>query len=275
MTDQPHEAPPPFASESEMRRHVERAAVALMCDSTETWCVFEQQSLGNRIADVVLARIDVEAMRQRQLCFPKRALSPLEIRTAHLARTDRPISRTTLSRHLRVSQRSANAAIASLTKAGVFELRQTDRAQLRHQLPKVFTRLVSIEVKLADASKALIQARQHSLSVDSANVYFDGAFRSRFAGKIEGFVKSGIGLVAVTNGSPRPEVLAQSVRNRHFTRTSKAVSGERLIATLLATDVRPLPESRLPNASALNARQSGPWILGPDSNSARQLIAGW
>ncbi|MGH3428603.1 MAG: hypothetical protein ACRDQZ_13715, partial [Mycobacteriales bacterium] len=91
-----------FPSESAMQTSLRRAAVSIFCTAGEPWVMLDEHQIHSRIPDLVLARVDTEALAERIDGGWGRALRPTELRALRALRPDRGRSLASAAEAMRV-----------------------------------------------------------------------------------------------------------------------------------------------------------------------------
>lgn len=179
-------------------------------------CLFEVPSTAG-IPDIVFLRYDIAALRDRH----DRAFivdSP-DVKTM-LALTDRRSGRRgidlpALSQRVAIGERHLrNVILPRLTEGGHVS-RDGGFWRPTHSYRSLATRIVTIEAKLRDWRKGLMQASRHRLAADAAWVAIDAAAASPAVKAGDWFETYGVGLAVVSvDGTVRPRVRPTTERRR-------------------------------------------------------------
>jgi hypothetical protein len=250
------------------------AAEAICRNGREPWIALEQHQVHSRIADLVMARIDLEALEQRLDGSWLRALNESELRALRSLRTDRGTSLATLAARIRASQDRARRVVGRLVTDSFVDKTMTGSYARIAPVRPIVDRVVSFEAKRSDARGAFLQARAHGHFADRCFVACDAAFANRFQSDRASYRAEGVGLIALSAHDESFEVLWPAGRSRLWHALGLALSAERTLAQLLGVEAKPLPETRLPGAGALIDHQAGPQLLGRLSSRTRRLLDG-
>ena len=168
-----------FPSESAMQTSLRRAAVSIFCTAGEPWVMLDEHQIHSRIPDLVLARIDTEALAERIEGGWGRALSPTELRALRALRPDRGRSLTSAAEEMRVGPDRARETLHRLVVDAFVERTPSGGHRRLAPVRPVVDRVIAIEAKRSDLGRAFSQARAHSACADVSVVAFDLVYRSR------------------------------------------------------------------------------------------------
>ncbi len=265
----PRQSSPPapvraFRTEAEMLPQLRVAATSIWVDGapTETWVLLEEQILHSRIADLVLVRIDVEAVRVRVEGGWLRPLRLNELRALDGLRADRGTSVHAVARRMRVEPASAGQVLGGLTRDGFIARDASASYRRLASVSAIAQRVVSFEAKREDPRGALLQARAHRAWANETYVACDATFCKRFDALRAQYASLGIGLFELSPSDWRR--VLRSKPQRRANRLEASLIGERALARLLGEPGRDRPERRLPHGRRLSA-ESEPVIAGPDA----------
>jgi hypothetical protein len=103
-----------FPSEGAMQTSLRKASVSIYCQAGEPWVILDEHQIHSRIPDLVLARIDTEALAERINGGWGRALSPTELRALRALRPDRGRSLASAAEEMRVGPERARETLHRL-----------------------------------------------------------------------------------------------------------------------------------------------------------------
>ncbi len=213
------------------------------------WLALRECEWLTRIPDVVLARIDEQALVDRLGESEPRPLNETEIRVLRRLRSDRPTRFDTLVGSFPYTKVHLQRVVRDLKRSGfVHEDQRGGLVRGRHAR-SVADRLISVEVKVSAWRPALVQARAHQQAAHAAYVAFGFEYAHRFTKASAHFEKLGVGLLEVDEAHA---VTTRVAARRHPRRDPAAswFAAEQVLNSLLGRDVRQLPETRLPGAAA-------------------------
>lgn len=262
-----------FPSEAAMTPALQAAAEALCCEDREPWVVLEQHQVHSRIADLVMARIDIEALERRLTGSWLRALNEVELRALRSLRPDRGTTLETLASRMRLSPTQTRRVVRRLISDAYVECTQTGSYARVAPVRPIVNRIVSFEAKRSDARSALLQARAHGQFADQCYVACDAHFARRFKAERASYRIEGIGLVALSAASDDFEVLWRAGRSRLWHVLGFALSAERTLQRLLGAAPKQLPETRLPGDRVVIGSQAEPRLLGRLPSVTAQLLS--
>ena len=238
------------------------AAEAICVDGRGPWIALPQHQVHSRIADLVMARIDPEALEARLGGDWLRSLNASELQAMRSLRRDRGTSLGTLAERMRAPEERVRRIVSRLVaQAYVDKTASGSYARLAPVRP-IVDRIVSFEAKLYDAHGAYLQARAHGHFAHCSYVACDAACASRFKRRRASYRAEGIGLLALSAADDSFEQLWPAGRNRLWHVLGQALSAERTFARLLGISPTALPETRLPNGRAWSDRQVRPQLVG-------------
>ncbi len=241
------------------------AATTLWVDAapTDTWLLLEEQLLHSRIADLVLVRVDVDAVRARIEGGWLRPLRLNELRTLNALRPDRPTSVGTVAARVRVEPASAARVLRGLADDGFIAEDAVGGYRRLATVRAIAQRVVSFEAKREDPRGALLQARAHRAWADETYIACDARYTERFDALREQYSRLGVGLFEVSPTGWRRVLRSQAKRRSN--RLEASLMGERALARLLGAPSMDRPERRLPHGHRLS-EDSEPIIEGPDAD---------
>jgi hypothetical protein len=259
-----------FIAESDMLPQLAAAATALWVerDPSSTWVLLEEQTIHSRIADLVLVRLDLNAIRARQAGDWLRPLRLNELRTLRALRPDRPTSLASIAGATRLEQDNVLRLLRRLLLDEFVSQVAPRRYQRLAPAAPLVARVVSFEAKRSDARKALGQARAHRVWANETYVGFDGHHAGRFLSVRDGFAGSGVGLIRLDPDRWKLQLRARSRRSP--SRLESAIMGEQVLGRLLGAPAADRPELRLPHGHRLSS-ESEPVIAGPNPSWLSRL----
>jgi hypothetical protein len=241
-----------------------RAVCDLWVSESEahTWLVLEEQLLHSRIADLLLVRMDIEAIRARVDGGFGRPLALNELRLLRAMRPDRATSLAVVATQARMPEARAVAGLRRLASDGF--VHREARGFYRRLVPvrPLAPRVITFEAKRSDPRGALTQARAHRMWANEAYVAFDAQYAARFRAMQPQYARAGIGLLELS-----PVSWDRVLRSRPQSRARRletALVGERVLGRLLGLPAGDRPERRLAHGARLSA-ESPPLLIGPGS----------
>jgi DNA-binding MarR family transcriptional regulator len=261
LSESPASVEPSFRTEAEMLPQLRAAATALWVDAAprETWVLLEEQLLHNRIADLVLVRVDVEAVRARLEGGWLRPLRLNELRVLNALRPDRPASVRAVAQRVRVEPASVAKILRRLAGDGFIAREAAGGYRRLATVRAIAQRVISFEAKREDPRGALLQARGHRAWADETYIACDARYTERFDALREQCIRVGVGLFEVSPTGWR-RVLHSHPRRRS-NRLEASLIGEGALARLLGAPAMDRPERRLPHGHRLSA-ESEPIVEG-------------
>jgi hypothetical protein len=260
-----------FRSESEMIAWVARHVSTVCSANGDSWVLLPQYQADTRIPDLVAARLDPHALKERMSMGLIRALTRSEIAVVRRLRLDRATGARTVALHVAMAPQSVLRILRSLEGDGYVTRAQSGGYVRTYPLRRLVTKYVSVEAKLSDWRAALAQAAAHGTFADERYVAFDAAYSRRFLKAKEMFATMGVGLIAVDAGTGTcAELLCPNQTRTDF--VSRAHADERVLSALLNEQTRPLPETRLPGAVAPSASTMAPSLLGAACETVALLL---
>jgi hypothetical protein len=245
-----------------MRDVLLRASISLFCKRGEPWVLLDEHQIHSRIPDLVLARIDTEALSDRIKGGWDRALSPTELRALRALRPDRGRSLTSAANEMRVGQDRARETLHRLVADTFVERTASGSYARRAPVRPVVDRVVMIEAKRSDLSRAFRQARAHSAFADVSVVAFDLAYKHRAERCHELYARQKIGLLGLSAADGSWDYMLPGRRSPLIVALGRALTGERTLARLRGQVVRRLPQTRLPGGSPASDYPAVPVIVG-------------
>lgn len=262
-----------FLNEASMLPCVADFLADSLRSSGATWVLLGQHRAESRIPDLVLARVDFDALEERLSGRQSRMLTRSEIALTRCLRTDRPTALETAAKRVFMAPASAMRILRQLEEAGYVSRARSGGYVRSFPLRPIARQYISVEAKRSDWRRALTQAVAHTSFATRCYVAFDAAYSTRFLKARRSFETSGIGLLGIDATPDRCcEVLAAaSHRTDHI---SRALADERLLGALRQDVATVLPETRLPNAVAPIEDQVTPRLLGAAGRSLERLLLG-
>ena len=242
--------------------------------ANEPWIALEQHQVHSRIADLVMARINLDGLQQRLDGSWLRALNESELRALRSLRPDRGTSLTTLAARMRAPEDRARRVVSRLVTDSFVDKTMTGSYARVAPVRPIVDRVISFEAKRSDASGAFLQARAHGLFADRCYVACDAAYAHRFDATRARYRAEGIGLVELSASDDTFQVRWPAGRSPLWHVLGLALSAERTLARLLGVAARPLPETRLPGAVVATDCREKPRLLGRLPNVTRHLLRG-
>ena len=263
-----------FPSESAMQTSLRRAAVSIFCTAGEPWVMLDEHQIHSRIPDLVLARIDTEALAERIEGGWGRALSPTELRALRALRPDRGRSLTSAAEEMRVGPDRARETLHRLVVDAFVERTPSGSYARLAPVRPVVDRVIAIEAKRSDLGRAFSQARAHSACADVSVVAFDLVYRSRAEKFRDLYAEEKIGLLGLSAADEPWEYVLPGRRSRLVAALGRALAAERTLARLLGGPVRKLPQTRLPSGSPASDYPTQPLLLGSVPRGLQRSLLG-
>ena len=263
-----------FPSEGAMQTSLRRASVSIFCQTSEPWVMLDEHQIHSRIPDLVLARINIQALAERINGGWGRALSPTELRALRALRPDRGRSLASAAEEMRVGPDRARETLHRLVVDTFVERTPSGSYARRAPVCPVVDRVVAIEAKRSDLGRAFSQARAHSAYADISVVAFDLAHRGRAERCRDLYSKEKIGLLGLSAADESWEYLLPGSRSRLVAALGRALAAERTFARLLGGSVRRLPQTRLPSGSPVSDYPTQPLLLGSVPRGLRRSLPG-
>jgi hypothetical protein len=250
-----------------------RAAIEGWAVGRGAWLLLDEHQADSRIADVVLARIDSEALEERLSRDNVRPLCRSEIVLLRSMRADCGTSENLLTGRMAVSSTTVRRIIRPLEAEGYLEKTATGAFRRLYAPRPIVSRFVSFEAKRSDWRSALAQAAAHRLFANESYVACDSEYVGRFNRASAYFKTAGIGLCSVDIESGKVTRVLSAARARPIDPVSVALSNEQVLRMLLGSETRQLPQTRLPSAGAQSACRAALMSVGQCSRSLAHLLA--
>jgi len=237
-----------FQNETVMIPPLVAAATRRWTRDGNPWVVLREHQSDSRISDVVLAHLELDALRSRLNVGCARPLSRPQLVVLRAVRCDCGTSARALASRLRGQEKTVQKTLHSLEQLGYLERHVSGSYRRRLGLRPIASRFISIEAKRSDWRAALAQAAAHTRFANESYVAFDAAYSTRFRKAQRHFEAMGIGLLALDADTGE---LVQVTAARAHLRTnplSVAMACEQMLATL--HNPTRLPQTTLPNVSA-------------------------
>jgi hypothetical protein len=261
-----------FRTEADMLPQLATAVLNRFSMAGGQWLVIDEHLVASKIPDLLVARVNVEILRARVDLGLIRPLTATQITLLRSLRTDRAASDDLIASATRVGLETVRRNLRTLLADGyVIQPRAKVYRRATVAVP-LFDRVVTIEAKLRDWRRALVQARAHRAFANETYVAFDSRYEERFLRSAQAFESSGVGLIAVESGNGTTRWITRSRPHRRTDPVSVALAGEQLLAQLQGQSLTPLPQSRLPGAAALSAHRGQHRSLGRYSRTLRRLL---
>jgi hypothetical protein len=262
-----------YPDEASMIEPLRAAVVAGWTRETDPWLVLTEHRAETRIPDLVLARLNEEAVAERLDAGCRRPLARPELVAMLGLRRD---SGTTIDKLGARTFRTPGAlrkTLRSLEREGFVDRTSTGAWRAVVHVQPLVSRFVSFEAKRSDWRRALAQACAHRLFANEAYVAFDPSFASRFERGLGYFKTSGVGLLSL---GPEPQAVKRILRGRRgrpLDAVSAMLAGEEVWGRLLGLAPKPLPQTRLPGAAAPTERQAGSTRVADHSRRLAPLLS--
>jgi len=260
-----------FLGEAPMIPHLRELALRKLTLYDENWAALTEHQVGTRIPDLVLARLDLEAISDRIANALTRTLTATEVRVVRATRTDSGTSISKIAQSVPVSLDHLMRLTSRLVDEGFLET--TAYGFIRSpSIRPIVSRLISFEAKRSDWKKAYLQARAHREFAHETYVAFDATYETRFQRAIDHYSSAGIGLVSVSAHGESTRLLVRSRPSRQRLTRAMAWVAETIWERLLRGRTRPLPQTRLPNGGVPSADQEEVLLVGPRPKSLEKLL---
>lgn len=246
-----------------MQEGLNHAAASIFCSPEELWVLVNEHQIHSRIPDLVVARIDPEALQQRLLGGWGRALGPTELRAFRALRPDRGRTLGSVARQVGVGEGRAREILSRLVADSFVECTLAGSYARRAPVRPILDRVISIEAKRSDLIGAFSQARANSAFADVSLVAFDSVYRHRAEAIQQAYAREGIGLLALSASDGSWEYLQRPRRSALIAALGRALTAERTLSRLLGVALKQLPQTRLPGGFHANVRPAAPRLLGP------------
>jgi hypothetical protein len=147
------------------------------------WILLSQHHAESRIPDLVLARVNSEALEERLAGGQTHMLSRSEIALVRCLRADRPTSLETAAKRVYMAPASALRVLRLLEAEGYVSRARSGGYVRTLALRPLAREYVSVEAKRSDWRRALVQAVAHTSFATRCYVAFDVAYASVNAGR--------------------------------------------------------------------------------------------
>lgn len=252
---------------------IERIACRLWPADREVWLLLNEHSVYSHVPDLVAARLDIEALRDRVEGHWIRGLNQREIGAMRALRVDRGSRIEAVATRMRVAVNQARMVLRGLVRDGYVERTEAGSYARVAPIRPILSRVVSFEAKRMDARGALLQARAHTMFVDAAYVVCDRHFRRRFDALIGAYARERVGLIALDSGGSDFELILRAARASLRDVVLHALGTERALARLFDPTTRETNERRLPTVSGVSGLRTAPVLVGDGAKSVRDLLA--
>lgn len=236
-----------------------------------TWILVQEHEVTDRIADLMLARIDVPALEAR-LATWERPLTLSEVRILRCLRLGSGATPAAVGRRVRITPERARQLLLGLERQGLVVRTKAGAFRRRQRLQPAVRGVTTFELKRQDWRGALVQARAHQAFADRAYVVFD-AIASVFSRNLARYEVLGIGLLSFCASTRSIEERAPSRISDLRDNTLAILNSERVLARLLGFTTTRLPQASLPSAAAGSGHRVPPTIVGPGSRRLEHLLS--
>lgn len=260
-----------FRSESEMLQDFVSAASSKFVAGAATWILVQEHEVTDRIADLMLARVDVPALEAR-LATWERPLTLSEVRILRCLRLGSGATPAAVGRRVRITPERARQLLLGLERQGLVARTKAGAFRRKGRLQPAVRGVTTFELKRQDWRGALVQARAHQAFADRAYVVFD-AIASAFSRNLARYEVLGIGLLSFCAATRAIEERAPSRTSDLRDNTLAILNSERVLARLLGFTATRLPQASLPSAAAGSGHRVPPTILGPGSRRLEHLLS--
>jgi hypothetical protein len=264
-----------FATEASMLPALIETVVPRWRQHPGPWVLLTEQQTESRIPDLVLARVDVDAISERLSAELERPLTRTELLAVQFAKPDRPASSNLLARRMMVTERHAKRLLRRLAADGFLSATASGSFRRNPALRRIITRLVTFELKREDWRGALVQAATHRQFAHVAYVVCDQRFCRRFATNASSYRGSGVGVLSLDGETRQLRSIVPARANRNIDRLAFNVAGEEIWKMLRRLPVRRLRQTTLPNVAAPIVDRAPRLLAAPHSRTrARSRGAG-
>lgn len=263
----------PFAREADMMPAIQRIASDLWSADREVWLLLNEHSVYSHVPDLVAARLDIEALRDRIEGRWIRGLNQREIGAMRALRPDRGSRIEAVAARMRVAVDHARLVLRNLLRDGFVERTEAGSYARVAPIRPILSRVVSFEAKRMDARGALLQARAHTMFVDAAYVVCDRHHRHRFDALIDAYARERVGLIALDAGGCDFELVLRATRASLRDVVLHTLGTERALARLFDPTTRETNERRLPTVSEVAGLRTAPVLIGDGARAVRDLLA--
>lgn len=236
-----------------------------------TWILVQEHSVTDRIADLMLARIDVPVLEAR-LATWERPLTLSEVRILRCLRLCSGATPAAVARRVRITPDRARQLLLGLERQGLVARTKAGAFRRLGRLQPAVRGVTTFELKRQDWRGALVQARAHQAFADRAYVVFD-AIASAFARNLASYEMLGIGLLSFCATTRSIEERAPSRTSDLRDNTLAILNSERVLARLLGFTATRLPQASLPGAAGLIGDREPPKLVGPGSKRLAHLLS--
>jgi len=243
-----------------MLQRFTRAAPERFADDSGTWLLVQEHSVTDRIADLMIARVDEDALQVRLAAWT-RPLGLTEVRALRHLRSDRGATADWIASKMRVTIDHARALLRRLEREEMVERTMSGSYAKRISLRPALRTVVTFELKREGWRRALVQARAHQSFADRCYVVFDAASKA-FAANRDSYRQVGIGLLAFCAATQAIHQTAPSRASKFRDATLALFNSERVLARMLGQPVTRLPQASLPGAAGEIADPEPPTLIG-------------
>jgi hypothetical protein len=263
----------PFACEADMMPAIRRIASGLWPVDREVWVLLNEHNVYSHVPDLVAARLDIEALRDRIEGRWIRGLNQREIGAMRSLRPDRGSRIEAVAARMRVAVDHARLVLHGLRRDGYVERTEAGSYARVAPIRPILSRVVSFEAKRMDARGALLQARAHTMFVDAAYVVCDRHHRRRFDALVDRYARESVGLIALDSAGRDFDLVLRATRASLRDVVLHTLGTERALARLLDPTTRETNERRLPTASEVAGLRTAPVLVGDGARVVRSLLA--
>lgn len=253
---------------------IARIASGLWSADRDVWLLLDEHSVYSHVPDLVAASLDVEALRDRVDGSWIRGLNQREIGAMRAMRPDRGSRVEAVAARMRVGVENARGVLRGLVRDGYADRTISGSYARLAPIRPILSRVVSFEAKRSDARGALLQARAHTMFVDSAYVVCDVHHRRRFEAMRDVYARERVGLIALDSGGADYELMLRAGRAPLRDLLLRALGTERALGRLFDPGTRETTERRLPTASEIAGLRTAPVLVGNGARAVRDLLAG-
>ncbi len=244
-----------FKTEESMMDPVASFAATRWGPESGTWVVLREPQTETSIPDIVVARVDVDALQQRSNNGHLRPLNRSELLVLRALARTRPATLAKVAHDSHLAKDSAARVLRKLSREDRVTHTRSGSWTRTSTMPQIVTHAVSVEVKRCDWRRALFQARSYRSFANEAYVVFDAAFEQRFLRHCDLYRQYGVGLMSIDALALEVVDLLAASKRRPRDPLAASLFGEKALGALLGLESRSTPQTRLPSASALSEHQ--------------------
>lgn len=224
-----------FLRENDMTTPVVQGLLSLCED--KNWAVFTECSGPIGIADVVMAQVNFDALSSRVKMGLAPLLDPVIGKAFFALSLHETCILDDLAIHLGYSAPYLwRRGVRPLVDCGYVSMRE-GVLSVSKRLPKVFERVVAVELKLSDWRAGLHQARRYQHFANKVYLALDSSYVHRVVPYTQELLAQNVGLLSVDSQSLGLSMLADPRWSEPISTVDHAVVGERLLAASIPKEV--------------------------------------